>query len=293
MLTPTHTVTPSSEGLIAQLSIAGSVSTTQSVILNILTIVLVAIILSLTANKNNLIKNRTLTTVVIFLLMQFSLPALINSGATSNILLLAVTLATPILFSSFQRNRAIEKSFIIALLFSIISLFNSHILYLLPIYALGLIQMQSASVRTFAAMFIGLITPYWIVSGVGLITPITVHFESLRIGQMTTFPGFEMTTIIVIMVAGFLAGCYNLLLALNEKMQVRVKNGFINILSVGSALLMIVDSAHYITYLPVLNYCVTLQIGYLFSSRQSKISHIILYSMIVLVMAWQVYLYCL
>ncbi len=280
-----------SEGLVTHFSLTPG-APYQAVLVNAAIILFTALILLLTVQKNNLIRNNAPATMLFFILFELTQPALITHVSASNISALAIGIATYLLYSSFQRNRAIEKSFLIALLFSAISLFNSRILFFLPIYALGMAQMQSSSLRTYASMIIGLVTPYWMIAGVNLITPIAIHYDSLQIASLPQFDLTELGSTIAIMIIGFFAGSHNLLFAINDNIQKRAKNGFINILSVYTALLMMIDSVHYIAYLPELIYCVSMQVSYLLATPQNnKVYNVIALVLTALLLAYHTWLY--
>ena len=66
----------------------------------------------------------------------------------------------------------------------------------------------------------------------------------------------------------------------NEKRQIRAYNGFVNLLSVYTALLLILDYTHYAYYLPVLNAAVSMQAAFFFTNNGNRKPGVILFYLI-------------
>ena len=178
-----------------------------------------------------------------------------------------------------------------ALIISAVSFVDAHILYILPLLVVGLLQMQAATLRTFAAMFVGLLTPYWIVCGLGIVELSQLDFTTLAIPLQIPSVGLEMIPVGVVLLMGFMTGVGNLYSAFNEKIYTRATNGFINLLSTYTALLLIIDNAHYMQYIPTLIGCVALQASYFFSAHTKRASTITLITLVVLLSAWIGWMY--
>lgn len=181
--------------------------------------------------------------------------------------------------------------FLIALILSTTSLIDAHIIYLLPILVIGLIQMQASSLRTYAAMLIGLIAPYWITWGLGLIELSQIDMGVLAITPQIPQLHLQLLPVIVVILIGFITGIGNLYSALNEKIHTRATNGFINLLSSYTAILLIVDNANYMQYMPLLNACVALQASYFFNTLTKRTTVISFYTLSILLIGWVSWIY--
>lgn len=266
-------------------------STYTALLLNNLFVILAAILLTFIASHYRLVKETSLLPMMFFTLFQLLSPSLINQYETANITTIVVLFLISILYTCYQENHTTNKGFLIALLLSIISFIEPHILYLLPIFILGFVQMQAASLRTFAAMIIGLITPYWIICGWGILEWDQLNFDSLSISMQWPPIGLYLLPIAAVILLGFVSGTSNLYNALNEKIHTRATNGFINILSIYITLLMLIDNAHYNFYLPILNSCVALQLTFTFSINTKRMSRILFYMLAILLTAWVIWTY--
>ena len=254
-------------------------------------ILLTATLLTKIATHFQLVKEQTLLPLLFFLLFQLLTPTFINHFEPANILSLILFVLVAILYTCYQENRSTEKSFIIALIVSTLSFVEAHILYLLPILIIGIIQMQAASLRTFAAMIVGLFTPYWIVWGVGWVELSHFDFTTLALSLQIPTIDIQLIPVAVIMFIGFMCGISNLYNAFNEKIYTRATNGFINLLSTYTALLLIIDNTNYLQYLPILCGCVALQTSYFFTTRTKRTTTIALIVLVALVMAWIGWMY--
>ena len=254
-------------------------------------ILLTATLLTKIATHFQLVKEQTLLPLLFFLLFQLLTPSFINQFEPANILSLIVFVLVAILYTCYQENRSTEKNFIIALIVSTLSFVDAHILYLLPVLIIGIIQMQAASLRTFAAMIVGLLTPYWIVWGLGWVDLAHFDFTTLAISLQIPRIDIQLIPIATVMLLGFVMGIGNLYNAFNEKIYTRATNGFVNILSTYTALLLIVDNVNYTHYLPILCGCVSLQTSYFFTTRTKRTSTIALIVLVALIMSWIGWIY--
>lgn len=262
-------------------------------LVNITTIILTALLFGKIAAQYRLVKEQTLLPIAFILLLQLLNPLLINNIAVENIVTLIIGIIFFILYSSYQQKMATEKSFIIGLLFAITAFFYARILYLFPIFLLGMFQMQAGSPRTLAATIVGLITPYWIIWGIGWVDISQFTLSNLAIPfQIQPFT-WQIIPIVTVVLLGLFAGTANLINNYNENIKTRAMNGFVNLLSVYIAVVMIIDNIHYITYLPILNSIVALQLCNLFTSQHNRIYNILFFVLIVLLLGGQVWIYLL
>ncbi len=238
-----------------------------------------------------LIKVRTFLPVLFFLLFQLLCPPLVEGVTIGLLTAIFASISIFILYMSYQQKYAVEKGFIMAFLYGIASIFYGRILYLLPAFVIGMSLMRASSVRTYAAMIIGLITPYWIIWGTGWIEGTFLDFSSLDIVFRLPTLSIDILPPLCVILLGFITGINNLIKAYNESIQTRAFNGFITILSVYTALLLCIDNIHYMAYLPLLNICVSLQCAYFFSTHNKRIHTLLLYSLIILFIAWQIWIY--
>ena len=272
-------------GWIPETSINGIISAAiNTVIISIIGILLVRL-----NTLFPLMKEHTYLPIVFFLLLEMSTASLINHFSLANVAALSICLCIFILYTCYQQGSSPEQSFVIAFLFSITSLFYARILYILPIFIIGFHQMRALSIRTIIAFIIGLITPYWIIWGLGWVEYTQLDSSNLSLKPQWIKPSISLIPTIFVTLLGLFTGTSNLLNAHTEKIQTRAYNGFINLLSVYTALLICIDHEQYETYLPILNMSVSLQSAYYFANKHNRINTILFYSIITLLFSWQIW----
>ncbi len=259
---------------------------TVGVLINGIVILLIASIITIFTSLFKMVKEKTLLPLLFFLLFQLLTPQTINSFNPAYITTLIAMLLVGALYTCYQNNQAVEKGFLIGIIISATSFIDAHILYLIPILIVGFVQMQASSLRTYAAMLVGLITPYWIIGGLGLIELSQIDFTVLAISPQMPSMSIYTLPVAIVMLMGFVIGIGNMYNALNEKIYTRATNGFINILSTYIAILLIIDNVHCWQYWPLLNGCVALQASYFFSTHTKRTSILTFYILTTLILAW-------
>ena len=278
-------------GIVEGWSIPAIENNIVGILVNCGIILLTATLLTKMATHFQLVKEQTLLPLLFFVLFQLLIPGLVNQFAPTNAVSLIDFILVGILYTCYQESHATEKGFIIALTLSSLSLVDAHILYFLPILVIGIIQMQVATLRTFAAMLVGLLTPYWLVWGLGIVTLSQLDFTALATPLQMPNMTLSLLPIGVVMLIGFVMGIGNLYNAFNEKIYTRATNGFINLLSTYTAILLIIDNTNCVQYLPILGGCVSLQACYFFSTRTKRASTIALLILVALLVAWIGWMY--
>lgn len=231
-----------------------------------------------------LMKEHSYIAMMFFLLLEMLSPSCITQFAPGNAAALLIYIDIFILYSCYQQGDAPKQAFLITLLLAAASMVYACILYFLPLFILGLYQMKSLSLRTLVAIVIGAITPFWIAWGMGWIESDQFYPEALLIIPEWNNIGFELLPAGISIVLGLFTGMNNLMNAHTEKIQTRAMNGFINILSIYASLLILIDTAHFDLYLPILNMGVSLQAAYYFTSHNSKANSILFYTILVVLL---------
>ena len=290
MINHSTTTTFVYEGIISigEVSLGG----VWSILINTVIIALIALTIGYLSQQHDLSKEENLLPILFFLFFQLLTPPLVQQQYFYNLTTLLLLVLVVLLFTCYQQDHTVvEKGFLISFIFSLITLFSAHTIYFLPLFFLGMIQMQAANFRSIAAMIVGFVTPYWIIWGLGWIDFTRIDFSVLSISWQLPHITTETIPCIVVMMIGLFVGFSNLMNALNENIKTRAKNGFINIVSVYTALLMIIDNTHYTMYLPMLNSCVALQSCYFFTSRQARAYNIMFYTLVILLLTYTTWIY--
>lgn len=188
---------------------------------------------------------------------------------TGNVLVLPVTLImVPVLFSSYKSYNATRSVFFTSTCISVGSMFQQAFLPMFVALVLSCAACQILRFKEFMAMILGLIAPYWVLFGFGVIT-----IDSFHVPDITPIFSAEITPRLFYMLVGYgIMLALTLLLALNNGMklyagnaQIRSYNNIINIFGLTAVAAMIFDTNNITAYTGVLNLWVALQFGNLFT----------------------------
>ena len=173
-----------------------------------------------------------------------------------------------------------------ARIISLCTLFCPEFAYYIPLFIIGFAQIRYFTLKSLLGAFIGFATPFWILIGIGimpfsglsaLIPDFTFH-----IPETLPFNDPQFWTIVLTALLGLFSGTTTLYTTFNEKRQTRAYNGFINLLSVYSAILLIIDYRNYTLYLPVLNMAVAMQAAFFFTNNTKKYGVVLFYLILTL-----------
>ena len=206
---------------------------------------------------------RSMTHLIVsaFFLLQLANPAglvALNAG-TLLCLVTAVTLMP--LFASFQDSHAQRSIFLIFAMVATGTMFHYGFLMLIPAYLLGFANMRALGLKGVLAMLFGLVTPFWIALGLGLVNPTDA---ALPQWPLMDRPQLNLQVILAVVTAvlGIVLAVLNLFTIMNYRMQTRVYNIFLIILLVMTILAACLDYRDMAVFLPLLNLMVAIQVAH-------------------------------
>lgn len=267
-----------------------------STLLSMISIVGVCALLSLVNKIYSFTRDVTYLFASSFLLLNITYPEITTRLCDGTLLALVVVGLTYLLFSTYQSGYPQRRVFLISVILSCCCMFQYTFVYLIPVFFIGFLQMRAMHIRSALAMLFGLITPFWIVLGLGF-----VGFEELQAPQLVNVwehLGVEeyRNIIIQLSVTAFVTLVLlftNVLQIINYKMQVRAYNGFFLVLTILTMIVMAVDFDNVMVYLPVLNLCLSIQIAHTFTIQKYLRKYIpyLLFIMLCLgVFVWRVFI---
>ena len=239
-----------------------------STLLSVVSIVGVCALLSLVNKIYSYTRDVTYIFASSFLLLNIAYPEIATRFCDVTMQTVIVVWLTYLLFSTYQSGYPQRRVFIISVILSCCCMFQYTFVYLMPVFFIGFLQMRAMNIRSVLAMLFGLITPFWIVLGLGI-----VSFDELQAPQLVNVwehLGVEhyRNTIIQLSVTAFVTLVLlftNVIQIINYKMQVRAYNGFFLVLTILTMIIMVIDFNNVMVYLPVLNLCLSIQIAHTFT----------------------------
>ena len=205
----------------------------------------------------------------IFLLMAVSIPWSGTLLSSSSILALAMIAALAILCSAFGQRNAAQELFLVATILSLGSMFQYAFIFMTMPMVIAAILFKCLHIREIFAMTLGLLAPYWIALGFGLVTPDSFNWPTIT----NLFAG---NTSHEALLAGLLnlgiTAVITLVLALYNSVKLyagntrrRMFNMAINVLGLAAAACMVFDFNNLYTYIATFYIAAAFQIADLFA----------------------------
>ena len=204
----------------------------------------------------------------LFLALQLAFPHLCVKWNPGSALCLLIVIVQLIMFSTYQRKEVSQKRVFLAFfLVAACSLYHYAFLALALPMLIGFLQMRAMNFRSILAMLFGLITPFWLVMCVFVLNPDLFTQPDLGLG-IQIFESEQLPLLIgigVVALLTFVLSVLNLTKIISYRLQLRVYNSFYLILALFCVVMMAIDHGNMQVYLPMLNYCLAIQIAQAFT----------------------------
>lgn len=259
---------------------------------NVGAIIIMAVIMVVVNGQFNFIRSLSIGYATLFLFMELSVPddlAQFNGGV---LMLAGVLVGMSLLFSAFANPLATRRIFLLFLILSSGVTVYYGFLFLIPLFLLGMLQMRVLKWRPVLAAAMGIITPWWILIGLGLINPLDLSWPVFT-GVFTGFdPEEAIHGVVIAAVTGFLsiaAWVMNFTKLITYNAKTRAMNGFVALGALAAMAMMALDYSDFPSYMALLNCFTAYQIGHYIAIRQPDNGYI--FSLTVMVVYVSFYLW--
>lgn len=225
----------------------------------------------------NVLRTMTSLYIGLFALMQLAAPDLMTQFYTGTALALVVPVCVLVLLGCYASPDATRRIFLIFLILSAFTATQYSYMLYIPVFLIGCAQMRIFSIRTLLASFMGLLTPWVIMAGFGIVDLTTFQipqFESIFSIFDADDAFFLILTqglsILVLLVCHLL----NLMKTIAYNARSRATNGLFVVLAFFTVAAMCVDYRNFISYVPVLNICAAFGVAHYLSTHRSDKSAI-------------------
>lgn len=244
----------------------------------------------------NILRSLTDLGGTMFLAMQIALPTVLCQLCEGTLLALVALTCVWLLFAVNGDRHGQREVFLIFFLLTTAAFTQWAFLLFVPVFLLGCAQMRILDMRTFMAALFGVITPPWILFGLGIVNTATLHLPHLTMvwNDPPDASTIKMMAILLITITlGVFFTIANLMKILSYNSRVRAFNGFLTMLLIFTALFTVINFNDFTLYVPLLNCLVAYQIGHFFTYRRSKRSYIPVLLIMLLYLAlyiWEVFI---
>lgn len=238
----------------------------------------VIIVMSVYINRAfNVLRAMTQLYVVFFAFFELSTPNLLAQLTTSTVLCVVVMACMILLYSCYGDNRRIRRIFLIFFFLSAAAASQYAFVVYIPLFLLGCAQMKIMNLRTIGAALLGIMTPWWILLGFGLVSPADLHipkvvsiFDAIDLNEAIALVVTVGVTVLLTLSAYMLT----LLKSMTYNAKSRSFGSFIAIMTALTIVAMVVDYTNITAYVTLLNFCAAYQLSHFFLLHKSEKSYI-------------------
>ena len=218
----------------------------------------------------NLLRTVSQLDCTFFLCLSLTMPALLCGLTTGAVMLPVILLCLFLLYSAYANGKVMQRIFLLfALLSTGLMSQYSYGVYI-PVFLLGLGQMRIFSMRSVLAAVFGLVTPWWIVFGLGIADVSQLHipeavmpFASLDAAGVAHLIGVTVFGVLLLLGAWSL----NFMKMLSYNAHLRAYNGTLSMLGLFTVTALVADFTNIYAYIPVLFALTAFQLCHLFVNR--------------------------
>ncbi len=234
--------------------------------------------LMLSINRSfNVLRSMTMLFCGMFLIMGLGTPDLMVQFYGGTLMCVVMLLCSVMLFSVYGAPDQTRRIFLLFLIVSLTGMCQYAIFFYIPALLLGCAQMRVLGLRAFLAAIFGIVTPPWVLIGLGIVQVDSItapdfsnYFSSMGMSEM--LPAVVAVGFTVLLGIGFTIA--NLFKILGYNAHTRAQNGFFSLMLLFTVLLIFIDYTEAAVYVPML-YCGTaFQIGHYFTLRRTRRSYI-------------------
>lgn len=208
---------------------------------------------------------------------------------TPVVMLIVNLVCLDIMMKSYDSENATTSMFAVATYLSVGSMLQYAFLPLIIIYPLMALMGKVLRIKETVAYFMGLVAPYWVAIGFGLIS-----FSDFRMPQfLVNLPTADGNYLLMVIISLCTLALVGLMMTLNNamliyagNMRVRASNNMINLLGFSCGLFMLIDFDNFAAYASSFCFAVSVQISNFFAMRRIPQSPIWFWGLLSLFMAF-------
>lgn len=241
----------------------------------------------------NVLRSMTSLYIALFAFMQMALPDYSTQFYSGTLLAIVIPACLLLLFGCYRTPDAMRRVFLIFMLLSAFASTQYCFALYIPAFLAGCAQMRIFGGRAFVAALLGIITPWWLMFGFGIVSPSDIsipHFSSIFSDSTLA------DTVPLLVTVGFttllLLLCFilNFIKTIAYNARARAYNGTFVLVAVTTLVAMVADYNNMTSYLPLLSFCAAMEATHYFSTHRvekSSIAVLTLLAVYAVLFAWQ------
>ena len=221
-------------------------------LLNALLIFLSASLIDSANKKYNFVQEGDPLVAIVLLLLLCLNCISTATLSTSSLLLFCNVLCLYIIFSTYEETNATREFFLIATFPAIGAMTQYAFLVMIPVYIAGGLMMKSFRIRELIAFIFGLLAPYWIAMGLGIVSPLQFRLpDSLAVFNAASVENDIFISLLAVgamSVIGIILALYNGVKLFTRNSRLRCMHTTFNIMGFVSVLAVIFDFNNFVAY---------------------------------------------
>lgn len=237
----------------------------------------VVLVVALLCKVYNILRSMTGLYITLFAALQLSVPQLADQFYTGPVLAMAVMTGLYLLFGCYRSPVASGHVFLVFMMLSALTATQYCFAVFVPAFLVVCVQMRIFNGRTLVAALVGLVTPWWLLLGFGIITLDDIHiphFQSLFDGMDFTDRAITLAAIGFAGVLLILSIVLNLFKTIAYNAHSRAVNGAVTVAAIIAIAGVCLDFSNIFAYVPLLNICAAIQTAHFFSTHRADRSYI-------------------
>ena len=251
-----------------------------SFLLNGMAVILSALLCVTLNRRFNFIPDTSVIFAAVLLVSACAVPALLTRLNSSSLLLLANVLSLQLLFGQYDRSKvSVTPIFLIGTIFSIGSMFHYSFLFFIVIYGCAAAVLKTFGLRGFPALLLGMVAPYWIVLGLGIVPLSALRVPVAGVIWQASLPGSEMIWVIAATAltafAGLMMALRNAVSMRTAPTAIRAFNTALTLPALCCLLLSLIDWENFTVYFLSICLFTGFESGYLNAFERKKYNTVI------------------
>ena len=229
-------------------------------------------------NKDfNVLRSNTKLQLGLFSLMVAAVPRLVVNVNSGSLLALTVCLCIYLMFRCYDNPGEVRLVFMSFLLLSLGATMQYSFVVYIPVMWLIAAQMRIFNTRTFLASLFGIVTPWIILTGLGIVGLNDIHTPHVT-GIFSAFR--ENSAVYMLIITGFTAFLLFVAIVLNLSKTIaynaraRSYNGALTVVAVVTVISILINYNNLLAYLPLLNVAAAYQITHWFVNHDFEKQYI-------------------
>ena len=221
-------------------------------LINTAIIALSAILMEVANKKYNFIPDASHIMALALILLMACNCVSTATLSTATLMLLVNVLSLFVIFSTYEAPNASREFFIVATLPAIGAMFQYAFIVMIPVYISAGLLMKSFRIRELIAFVFGLLTPYWIAVGMGMVSPFDFRLpERLIIFSRGVVDNDIFLTLVaagIMALTGFILSLYNTVRLFSRNSRLRCMHTSFHLLGYVTVLAIIFDFTNFVAY---------------------------------------------